>query len=298
MSRAGLTELTAFTAIASLRSFRRAADELALSPSTMSHIMRSLEQRMGVRLLHRTTRSVAPTEAGERLLARLRPALQDLHRALEEVDDFRERPMGRLRINATEHAIRVLLREVVPAFRKRFPAVDLDLVSEGKLVDIVKEGFDAGVRLRATVPQDMVAVSFGGEARCLVVGAPKYFAKRERPKTPDDLRAHECIRLRFPSGKVYHWEFERRRQEISVDVPGALTLDHEGLTIEAVIDGLGLAYVFEHSVRAALKAGRLVAVLEDWCPTFPGMALYYPGNRYMPPPLRAFIDTLKASPIA
>jgi len=298
MTGASLTELSAFSAIATLRSFRKAADALALSPSTVSHLMRALERRMGVRLLHRTTRSVAPTEAGERLLARLRPALDDLHRALEEVDDLRERPVGRLRINATEYANRVLLRDVVPAFRKRFPGIELDLVSEGKRVDIVKEGFDAGVRLGGTIPQDMIAVNFGGKERFLVVASPKYLAKHGRPKTPDDLRAHECIRRRFPSGKIYHWEFEKRGEELSIDVAGALTLDHEGLMIEAALDGLGCAYVFEGLVRAPLKAGRLVAVLEEWCPSFPGMCLYYPGHRHVPPTLRAFIETLKASRIA
>ena len=297
LPRAGLSELTAFSAVATLRSFRKAADELALSPSTVSHMMRSLEQRMGVRLLHRTTRSVAPTEAGERLLARLRPALDDLRRALEEVDDFRARPTGRLRINAHETAIRVLLRHVVPAFRQRYPAIHLDFVSDGRLVDIVKEGFDAGVRLGGAIPQDMTAVSFGGEARCLVVASPKYLASRGRPATPDDLRAHECVRIRLPSGKIFHWGFEKRQQEVSMDVPGTLMLDHEGLTIQAALKGLGLAYVFERSVRATLKAGRLVAVLEDWCPTFPGMFLYYPGHRHVPPPLRAFIESLKASRI-
>jgi DNA-binding transcriptional LysR family regulator len=298
MNRANLTELTAFSAVATLRSFRKAADALALSPSTVSHLMRALEQRMRVRLLHRTTRSVAPTEAGERLLARLRPALDDLQVALQEVDDLRERPMGRLRINATEYAIRALLRDVVPVFRERFPDIELDLVSEGKQIDIVKEGFDAGVRLGGMIPQDMVSVGFSADERCLVVASRKYLAKHAGPKTPDDLRGHECIRLRLPSGKLFHWEFERRGQEVSIDVPGGLTLGHEGLTVEAALDGLGLAYVFEGSVRAALKAGNLVAVLEDWCPPFPGMFLYYPGHRHVPPPLRAFIDTLKMSRIA
>lgn len=298
LPRAGLSELSAFSAVATLRSFRKAADELALSPSTVSHMMRSLEQRMGVRLLHRTTRSVAPTEAGERLLARLRPALDELRSALDEVDDYRAQPTGRLRISAHETAIRVLLHHVVPVFRERYPAIHLDLVSDGRLVDIVKEGFDAGVRLGAAVPQDMTAVSFGGKARFLVVASPKYVASRGRPTTPDDLRLHECLRIRLPSGKIFHWRFEKRKQEVSIDVPGSLTLDHEGLTIQAALEGLGLAYVFERSVRETLKAGRLVAVLEDWCPTFPGMFLYYPGHRHVPPPLRAFIDSLKASRIS
>jgi DNA-binding transcriptional LysR family regulator len=298
LPRAGLSELTTFSAVATLRSFRKAADELGLSPSTVSHMIGSLEQRMGVRLLHRTTRSVAPTDAGERLLARLGPALDDLRSALNEVDDFRAEPTGRLRINAHEMAIRALLSSVVPSFRERYPAIHLDFVNDGRLVDIVKEGFDAGVRLGGAIPQDMSAVSFGGEARCLVVASPKYLATRGTPTTPEDLRTHECIRIRLPSGKIFHWKFEKRQQEVSLDVPGTLMLDHEGITIQAALEGLGLAYVFERSARALLKAGQLIAVLEDWCPTFPGMFLYYPGHRHVPPPLRAFIDTLKAAKVA
>ncbi len=295
MKKPDITELNAFAEVATLRSFRKAAEVLELSPSTVSHLMRRLEERMGVRLLHRTTRSVAPTQAGERLLARLRPVLAELRGALGEVDDFRDRPTGRVRINAPEQGVRLLLREVVPAFRKKFPDIELDLATEGRLVDIVKEGFDAGVRLGGTVPRDMIAIQLGGQARCIAVASPRYFARHKRPQTPDDLKSHECIRVRLPNGKLFAWEFERRGQTLEIEVPGTLILNQEGLMIAAALAGLGIAYVFESSVRDELKARRLTRVLDDWCPGFPGAFLYYPGNRNVPSALRAFVDTVKFS---
>lgn len=290
-----MSELSAFAEVATLRSFRKAADVLELSPSTMSHLMRRLEQRMGVRLLHRTTRSVAPTQAGERLLARLRPALDEIRNVLGEIDDFRDEASGRVRINAPEQGVRLLLREVVPAFQKKHPKIELDLVTEGRLVDIVKEGFDAGVRLGGTIPRDMIAVRLGGQARAVVVASPKYLARHERPLTPDDLQSHACIRCRLPNGKLLAWEFEKRGQPLTIEAPGTLILNQEGLMIEAAIAGLGVAYVFESSVRDILKAQRLTSVLDDWCPGFPGAFVYYPGDRNVPSALRAFVDTVKMS---
>jgi DNA-binding transcriptional LysR family regulator len=291
--RPGLDDLTAFAAIVGHRSFRKAADELGLSPSTLSHMMRTLEANLGVRLLHRTTRSVGPTEAGERLLRRLQPVLQDLDLALAEIDDFRQRPAGTLRINANESAARLLLHAVVPTFLARHPEMSLDLVTEGRLVDIVAGGFDAGVRLGESLPQDMIAVHFGGEVRFLAVASPKYLATRPPPQAPDELKDHACIRVRMPSGKLYRWEFEKHGQELRVDVPGPLTLDHLGLMTEAAVDGLGIAYVPDREARPYLEAGKLVIVLDDWCPALPGLFLYYPGRRHVPPGLRAFIDVLK-----
>ncbi|KZD24275.1 LysR family transcriptional regulator [Tardiphaga robiniae] len=288
-----LGDLTALAAIAAHRSFRKAADELGLKPSTLSHMMRVLEQNLGVRLLNRTTRSVAPTEAGERLVARLQPVLRDLDAALQEIDDFRGRPSGTLRINAHEASARLLMRSVVPTFLARHPEMALDLVTEGRLIDIVAEGFDAGIRLGEAVPQDMIAVRFGGETRFVAMASPAYLKTRKPPRTPDDLKDHNCIRLRLPSGKLYRWEFEKRGQEMTIDVPGALTLDNIELMIEAAIDGLGIAYVPIHSVRAHLDSGRLVGTLDDWCPTIPGLFIYYPGHRHVPPGLRAFLDVVK-----
>jgi DNA-binding transcriptional LysR family regulator len=292
-SRSTLSDLTAFCAIVVHRSFRKAADELALSPSTLSHAMRTLEADMGVRLLNRTTRSVSPTEAGARLAARLQPVLRDLDLALEEVDAFRGRPSGTLRINSSEIAARLLLRSVVPTFLARNPEMALDLVTEDKLVDIVAEGFDAGIRLGEAVPKDMIAVRFGGEARFIAVGAPAYLAGRPPLATPDDLRDHQCIRFRLRSGKLFRWEFEKHGQELTVDVPGALTLDHPELMAESAARGLGIAYLPERVASPYIENGALVAVLDDWSPRIPGLFLYYPGRRHVPPGLRAFIDVLK-----
>jgi DNA-binding transcriptional LysR family regulator len=288
-----LTDLTAFAAIVAHRSFRKAADELALSPSSLSHMMRTLEQNLGVRLLNRTTRSVAPTAAGERLVARLTPLLHELDLALEEVNVFRERPSGILRINASESAARQLLWSVVPTFLARYPEMELDLVTDNKLVDIVAGGFDAGVRLGESVPQDMIAVGFGGEIRFLAVASPAYLAQHPVPVVPDDLRQHTCIRMRMPSGKSYRWEFARRDQETVVDVPGALTLDHLELMAEAAVQGMGIAYMPDRVAQPYLERGELLCVLEEWCPWIPGLFLYYPGHRNLPMGLKAFIDVLK-----
>lgn len=292
-AKPGLPELTALAAIVSHRSFRKAADELGLSPSTLSHMMRTLERGMGVRLLNRTTRSVAPTEAGERLVARLRPLLSDIDAALAEVDDFRGLASGTLRINTSEIAARLLLRSAVPAFLQRYPQVSLDLVTEGKLVDIVAEGFDAGIRLGEAVPRDMVAVRFGGPTRFIAVASPTYLAGHPVPKVPDDLRDQTCIRFRLPSGKPYRWEFEKHGQEIAIDVHGVLTLDNMELMAEAAASGMGIAYISDKSAKPYLDRRALVVLLDDWCPPIPGLFLYYPGHRLVPPALRAFIDVLK-----
>lgn len=256
-------------------------------------MMRTLEQNMGVRLLNRTTRSVAPTDAGERLLARLGPLLRDLDRALDEVNAFRERPSGVLRINAGTPAARQLLSAVVPAFLARYPEMALDLVTEGKLVDIVAEGFDAGIRLGESVPQDMIAVRFGGDIRFLAVASPAYLAQHPAPLAPDDLSSHACIRIRMPSGKPYRWEFARRGKEIVVDTPGALILDDLELMAQAAVQGLGVAYMPDLVARPYLANGELVMVLDEWCPAIPGLFLYYPGHRHVPMGLKAFIDVLK-----
>jgi DNA-binding transcriptional LysR family regulator len=288
-----LGDLTALAAIATHRSFRKAADELGLSPSTLSHMMRVLEQNLGVRLLNRTTRSVAPTEAGERLVSRLQPLLRGLDDALGEIDELRSRPSGTLRINTSEPAARQLMKSVVPTFLARHPEMALDLVTEGRLVDIVADGFDAGIRLGEAVPQDMIAVRFGGEMRFLTLASPAYLKAHKPPSTPDDLKDHTCIRLRLPSGKLYRWEFEKHGQEMAIAVTGGLTLDNMELMTQAALHGLGIAYLSIHSAQAHLDSGQLVSVLDDWCPPIPGLFLYYPGHRHVPPGLRAFIDVVK-----
>jgi DNA-binding transcriptional LysR family regulator len=291
--RPTLNELAAFTAIAEHRSFRKAADAIGVSRSALSHALLGLEQNLGVRLLNRTTRSVSLTQAGAQLLASIKPVLKDLDTAFDTLAEARGAPAGPLRINANTSAARLLLREVVPQFLSRYPHVELDLVSDGRLVDIVETGFDAGIRLAEAVPQDMIAVRFGGDVRFVAVASPAYLALQGAPITPDELRQHCCIRQRLPSGKRYSWEFSKHGAEMIVDVPGTLTLDDNDLMVQAAADGLGIAYVPEAFAREALRSGRLVAVLADWCPPIPGLTLYYPGNRHMPAALRAFIDVLK-----
>lgn len=290
MPKPTLNDLAAFAAVAEHRSFRKAADRLGVSRSALSHALRGLERNLGVRLLNRTTRSLSPTDAGARLLARLGPVLRDLDDALDALADVRGEPSGRLRINASKGAARFLVRRIVPGFLARYPHVELDLVCEGRLVDIVEQGFDAGIRLGEAVPQDMVAVRLTGDTRFLAVASPTYLASRPPPDTPDDLRSHRCIRQRLPSGKRYRWEFEKHGEELAIEAPGALTLDDNDLMAEAAAAGLGIAFVPESFAQDLIRTGQLVTVLEDWCPWIPGLTLYYPGHRHVPSPLRAFID--------
>jgi DNA-binding transcriptional LysR family regulator len=286
-------DLEAFAAVASHRSFRKAADALGVSRSALSHTLIGLERNLGMRLLNRTTRSVSPTDAGIRLLERIGPVLRDFDKALDALADEEGGASGRLRINANKSAARWLLAHVVAHFLARYPRVELDLVSEGRLVDIVEEGFDAGVRLAEAVPRDMIAVPVGGSVRFVAVASPAYLADRSRLATPDDLSHHTCIRQRLPSGKRYRWEFSRHGEELSIDVPGTLTLDDSDLMVQAAADGLGIAYVPETFARERLGLGQLVTVLDDWCPPLPGLRLYYPGNRHLTSALRAFVDVLK-----
>jgi len=293
MVRPSLNDLAAFAAVASHQSFRRAAEIMGVSRSALSHAIIGLEAKLDVRLFNRTTRSVSLTQAGARLLARLDPVLQELDQALDTLSEERGTPSGTLRINANKSGARILLAEVVPRFLDLYPDVELDLVSEGRLVDIVEQGFDAGIRLLETVPKDMVAVKFGGDVRFIAVAAPSYLDGRARPHTPDDLYVHCCVRQRLPSGKRYRWEFSKRGAEVAIDVPGNLTLDDNDLLVQAAVDGRGIAYVPDYFARPFLASGQLLVVLDEWCPPTPGLALYYPRSRHVPSPLRAFIDLLR-----
>ena len=293
MVRPSLNDLAAFSEVANHGSFRKAADLMGVSRSALSHAIKGLEEKLGVRLLNRTTRSVSLTQAGAQLLEQLGPVLENLDQALDSLSASQGSPRGELRINANKSGARILLQGIIPDFLEAYPKVEVDLVSEGRLVDIVEQGFDAGVRLLEAVPQDMVAVSFGGDVRFISVAAPSYLQGRKVPDSPEDLQAHICIRQRLPSGKRYRWEFSRRGTEVSVDVPGRLSLDDNDLLVEAAVAGQGIAYVPEHFARPYLKAGQLLIVLHDWCPPISGLALYYPRNRHVPSPLRAFIDILK-----
>lgn len=293
MATDNLTHLAAFAAVARHRSFRKAGAELALSTSAVSYAIRALEERLGVGLFHRTTRSVALTEAGQRLLERLQPALDQVHDALEEMNHFRAAPAGLLRINATRAAVQTQLGPRLARFLQAHPDVRIELAQDDGLVDIVAKGFDAGVRLHESVPEDMVAVPLGPPLRGLIVGAPSYLQRRGIPAHPRELAQHECVRFRFASGHLYKWQFERDGQELEVDVPGRLTLGDQHTILQAVLDGLGLAYVLEDSARPYLDDGRLVAVLEDWSEPFPGFVLYYPRQRQMSSALRAFVDMVR-----
>lgn len=293
MTKPSIADLTAFAAVAEHRSFRKAADILGVSRSTLSHAIIGLERRLGVRLLNRTTRSVAPTEVGESLLRRLAPLLRDINATFGLLAEDGGVVGGVLRINCGEVAAEQIVRSVVPTFLQRYPDVALDLVTDGRLIDIVADGFDAGVRLRESVSQDMIIVPFGGEVRFLAVASPDYLDRHAAPRVPDDLASHRCIRHRMPSGKAYRWEFEKNGQELVIDVPGSLTLDHTRLMAQAAVDGLGIAFVPESVATEKFIAGKLVPVLEDWCPRIAGLCLYYPGHRHVRAALRAFIDTLK-----
>jgi DNA-binding transcriptional LysR family regulator len=253
-----------------------------------------MEARLGVRLLNRTTRSVALTEAGERLLARLRPALDDIDVALAEVTGFRDRPAGRVRLNMSRSAARLVVAPKLASFIAAYPDIRIEVGTDDGLSDIVAAGYDAGVRLDEALQADMVAVRLGGPQRLVVVGSPDYFARRGVPQTPADLAGHACFRLRWPSGALFPWEFERDGRALRMEVDGPLIADDAHIQIRAAVDGAGLALVFEDHVAADLASGRLVTVLDDWCPPFPGFYLYYPSRRQLSPALRAFIEHMRA----
>ncbi len=296
--RPSLTELTAFMAVATHRSFRRAADELGTAPSTLSHTVRALEERLGVRLLNRTTRSVSPTEAGLSLLYRLHKVMNSLDEALDATAAFRGNVAGRVRINAPRVTIAYLVREILPLMTERYPDVEVDLVADGRLIDIVSAGFDAGVRLMEAIPKDMIAVAFGKPVHFLCVASPTYIERAGEPLTPHDLTQHRCIGHRLPSGKLYKWEFEHAGQELTVETGGTVVLDDEDLMIEAAASGLGIAYVVSWIAEPAIAAGQVKPVLTSCMHAPERMALYYPGHRSVPPPLRAFIDVVKSQPSA
>ncbi|MFT3767609.1 MAG: LysR family transcriptional regulator [Minicystis sp.] len=281
-------DLDALLAVADHGSFRAAAVQLGRSPSAVSHAVASLERRLGVRLFHRTTRSVALSEAGRQYLARVRPALREIADAGAAVDRFQDTPRGTLRINASAGAARLVLMPLVLEFVRRHPEMNVDLVCDDRMVDIVAEGFDAGVRAADTVPQDMVAVRCSPDIRYVVVGSKRYFARRPRPVVPADLLAHECVRLRLASGTVVRWEFERRGEQVTLDVRGRLILGDSDATVQAALAGAGLAHVADWSVNPLIASGRLIRVLDDWTPFWPGLCLYYPGHRHVPAGLRAF----------
>jgi DNA-binding transcriptional LysR family regulator len=287
------SDLATFLAIARHRSFRRAADEIGCTSSALSHALRALEERLDLRLVNRTTRSVALTEAGEQLYARVAPAFRDIDDALDDLNNFRGTPTGTLRLNAARTSTQLVLLPVVTRFLAAHPGMNVEIVIDNSFGDMVAEGFDAGVRFGEMIAQDMIAVPIGPRQRSAVVASPAFFAAHPRPQTPDQLKDLPCIRFRFDSGRYYAWEFERGGVELSVEVDGPLSLGEQQLMVEAALDGAGIAYAFEAQVEDLVASGRLVRVLEDWCPYYGGFYLYYPSRRQVPAPLRAFIDFVR-----
>lgn len=302
MNDVDLRDLEAFAAVARHRSFRRAAAELRVSTSSLSQRVRDMEERLSVRLLNRTTRSVALTEAGERLMQRVGPALRDMAEALAQARDAAAAPAGRLRINAPAPAAQITLAPMIGPFLRRYPAIDLEIVVDAALVDIVAEGFDAGVRYEENLALDMVAVPLGPPQRYVVVAAPALLACVGAPVDPADLLTRPCIVTRFPSGATLPWEFEKDGRLVKLTPPARLAAMNAALQIRAAEDGAGFLLTFADYVREAVAAGRLATVLDDWSQSFPGPLLYYPGARRAPPALRAFIDFVadwrKAQPAA
>jgi DNA-binding transcriptional LysR family regulator len=289
MYRPGLNDLDAVMAIARRGSFRAAALDLGMSTTALSNAIGKLEASLGVRLFNRTTRSVSPTDAGRAFVEQVGPALQGIHGAMAAARSQQATPSGTLRINAFAAAAQEILSPLVLEFLRRFPQVHVDLVTEGRLVDIVADGFDLGVRVADLVPSDMIAVSLGHPQRYAVVGSPAYIEKRGRPRVPPDLLKHQCIRVRLPNGALYRWPFEKRGQTAQIDVSGPITLDEASLARTAVLEGIGLGFFMERDVVADIKAKRLVRVLADWTPPFAGLCLYYPGRRNPSATLKAFI---------
>jgi DNA-binding transcriptional LysR family regulator len=294
MQRSDLADLTAFVAVADELSFRAAATRVGVTPSALSHAMRQLEERLGVRLLHRTTRSVALTDQGRRLLERLRPAIAQIDGALEDLDQERRRPFGRLRIHASAGAATAAIAPVWDRFLATYPDVHLELQVDDAPVDIVAKGFDAAIGMRERAAADMIAVRVTGPMKVVVVGAPAYFARRPAPCTPDDLALHSCIQYRW-GDSVFVWPFQRNGKSRRISVRGPVTVNRPGLAVRAAVDGLGIAYAIEPPAEPFIRSGQLIRVLEKWLPPYEGYFLHYPGHRQVPAALRALIDMIRTS---
>jgi DNA-binding transcriptional LysR family regulator len=293
MVRDELSVLSAFLAVAEERSFTRAAKRLGVSQSALSHAIRGLEERLRVRLLARTTRSVSPTDAGEQFIARLGPALADVRGALEQIAGLRGKPAGRVRLLAPRLAAMTVLASKLGRFAREYPDVVLDISTDDSRPDLVAAGFDAGIQFGEFIAQDMVAVRVSADHRPAIVGSPGYFGSHPKPRSPRDLLKHRCIGFRHGSAGLYRWEFDKGRQSLTVAVTGPLVVDDVEIMIRAAIDGVGLAFMSEEQAVSHLASGALVRVLEDWCPPFPGYFLYYPSRRQQPAALSALIETLR-----
>ncbi len=287
-----LGELSAFATVAEQRSFTRAATHLGISQPALSHSIRGLEKRLGVQLLARTTRSVAPTAAGATLLQELAPALERIERAVAEARKQREIPSGRIRLIIPRTATKAVILPKLAKFARTYPEIILEITSSNDPVDLVAGEYDAGVQLGEFIQRDMIAVRVTEELRLAVVGSPAYFKMNEMPRHPQDLKQHACIGFRFSKG-LYRWEFEKGRKALTVSPQGPASFDDPDLVIQAVLDGVGIGTAMESSLKGLIAEGRLLQVLKDWCPSFPGYFLYYPSRRHQPAALAALIDTLR-----
>ena len=294
MPRTSLDDLNAFAAVAHERSFTRAAARLGVSQSALSHTLRVLEERLGVRLLTRTTRSVTPTEAGERLLRTVAPRLEEIKAELASLAELRDRPAGTIRITTSRQAAETILWPALAPVLRDYPDIKLELSLDQSLTDIVAARYDAGVRLGEQVARDMIAVRIGPDMQMAVVGSPGYLARRPAPTAPQDLTGHACINLRLPTlGGLYAWEFEKGGRELHVRVDGQLVFNDASMVVEAAAAGFGLACVPEDHALRLVAEGRLVRVLEDWCPPFPGYHLYYPSRRQASPAFALVVEALR-----
>lgn len=290
----GFDELAAFAVVAKERSFTRAGAKLGVSPSALSQTVKSLEARLGVLLLARTTRSVAPTEAGERLLATVAPRFEEIEHTLAALSELREHPAGTIRISAGEHAARTVVQRGLAKLLPQYPDVRVEVVVDYGLIDIVAEGFDAGVRLGEQVAKDMIALRIGPDMRMAVVGSPVYFRDRPKPQTPQDLTEHNCINMRLPTyGGLFPWEFEKDDRELKVRVDGQLVFNTLRQRLDSALQGLGLAYMPEDVAMPCIRSGELVRVLEDWCAPFAGYHLYYPSRRHSSPAFSLMVEALR-----
>ncbi len=294
MPRENVNDLLAFLAVARDRSFTKAAAKLGVSQSALSHTIRGLESRLGLRLLTRTTRSVAPTDAGERLLQTIGPRFDEIDAELAALSELRDKPAGTIRVTAGEHSAETVLWPALARLLPDYPDIRVEVTIDYGLTDIVAERFDAGIRLGEQVAKDMIAVRIGPDMRMVVVGAPGYFAQHSRPETPQDLTGHNCINLRLPTlGGIYAWEFERDGRELRVRVDGQLVFNSTPMILKAALDGAGLAYLPEDRVRPYLGDGRLACVLDDWCAPFSGYHLYYPSRRQLSPAFALLVEALR-----
>jgi DNA-binding transcriptional LysR family regulator len=294
MPASDFNDLAAFAAVAKVRSFTRAAAQLGVSQSALSQTIRNLEERLGIRLLTRTTRSVAPTEAGERLLLTVAPRFDEIDAELAALSALRDKPAGTVRITAGEHPAISVLQPALKRLLPQYPDVRIEIIVDYGLTDIVAEGFDAGVRLGEQVAKDMIAVRIGPEMRMAIVGSPEYFARHPVPNTPQDLANHNCISIRLPTyGGIFSWGLEKDGREVKVRSDGQLVFNNLALRLNSALDGLGITYMPEDQVLTHIAEGRLVRVLEEWCPHFPGYHLYYPSRRHSSPALTLLVDLLR-----